>query len=189
MSRDDKSRVFFWMNVKAESGIACLLLAFSSIVSEPAISSELILDGLSLNIPGGIKVIDSRAGDEMAFVYSDSRPARIISIRKIDDETEKMWGCEAEKMMRALFSDDAQPTPCPPKRVAWMKSVIVDGAEIDNGQLEGGREYYIACKPSNNCTLFVYGGGRKGGYMVLSNFLQLQGAKELVIKNEPQKER
>ena len=84
-----------------------------------------------------------------------------------------------EYMMRVLFSDDRRGA-CSKKRVKWMRSVIVNGAEVVGGFVGGNRKYDIACKPPTNCALFVYGGGREGGYMILSNFLQMQEAKGLV---------
>ncbi len=174
------------MKTKVISALLLVLLSFKLGIGGAA---ELMLDNFSLNIPDGIKVIDARDDGEMVFVYTEGRPADIISIKKISNETEKMWGCKVADMMRAVFSSGTRQVPCPKKRVEWMKSAIVDGAEVESGRIGNGGQYYIACKPSDNCAVFVYGGGIKGGYMILSNFLRVKEARSLVEGNGTKSER
>lgn len=174
------------MNLKMMS---VLLLALLSVRVEAVNAAELMLDNFSFDIPGGVKVIDARNRSEMVFVYTEGRPAKIISIKKISDETKKMWGCDVADMMRAIFTGEMRIVSCSKKRVEWMKSTIVDGAEVEKGQIGEGGQYYIACKPSNNCAVFIYGKGIKGGYMILSNFLRAKEARSLVEGNGAKSER
>ena len=168
---------------------SCVFAVLLGIVSSSAFPAELMLDGFSLNIPDGVKVIDAINDGELVFVYTEIRPANIISIQKIEDETEKMWGCKMADMMHAIFSVGMRESPCSKKIVEWMRSTVVDGAEVQSGQTSNGGQYYIACKPSDNCAVFVYGGGIKGGYMILSNFLRVKEARSLVEGNGTKSER